>query len=78
MTNDRIEMTPHVRGGKPVVKGTAITATSLLADWEKGLSMNEILSAHPEITEEDVRAAIDFSLHYLAQKRAADHYVGDA
>lgn len=77
MTSDRIETLPNVRGGKPVVKGTAITATSLLAEWEKGLSMNEILMAHPEITEEDVRAAIDYSLHFLAQKRAAEHYTGD-
>lgn len=77
MQSDRIEMTPHVRGGKPVVKGTSITATTLLSEWEKGLSMLEILAAHPGISEEDVRAAIDFSLHYLAQKRAAPHYAGD-
>jgi uncharacterized protein (DUF433 family) len=75
--SDRIEMTPHVRGGKPVVSGTSITATSLLAAWERGLSMNEILTAHPGIVEEDVRAAIDYALRFLAQKRAADHYKGD-
>lgn len=77
MTNDRIETSAGVRGGKPVVRGTTITATSLLAEWEKGLSMAEILAAHDGITEEDVRAAIDYSLHFLAQKRAAPHYAGD-
>ena len=75
--NERIEINPNVRGGKPVVRGTQITATSLLAEWEKGLSMNEILMGHPGVTEEDVRAAIDYSLHYLSQKRAAEHYLGD-
>jgi uncharacterized protein (DUF433 family) len=75
--NPRIEIDPKIRGGKPVVRGTTITATTLLGEWEKGLSMAEILGLHPEITEEDVRAAIDFSLQYLAQQRAAEHYIGD-
>ena len=75
--NPRIEINPKIRGGKPVVRGTAITATTLLGEWEKGLSMAEILASHPEIVEEDVRAAIDFSLQYLAQQRSTEHYTGD-
>jgi uncharacterized protein (DUF433 family) len=75
--NPHIEINSHVRGGKPVVRGTAILATTILGEWEKGLSMAELLALHPEITEEDVRAAIDFSLHFLAQQRAAEHYTGD-
>ncbi|HEY3268678.1 MAG TPA: DUF433 domain-containing protein [Armatimonadota bacterium] len=77
MAEARIIQDRAIRGGKPVVRGTTITATSLLGEWEKGLSMAEILATHPGLTEEDVRAAIEFSLRYLTQKRQAEHYVGD-
>jgi uncharacterized protein (DUF433 family) len=75
--NPHIQIDPKIRGGKPVVRGTTVLTTTLLGEWEKGLSMAEILALHPEVTEADVRAAIDFSLHFLAQQRQAEHYTGD-
>ncbi len=64
---DRIEINKNVRGGKPVVRGTDVKAMSILSEWERGLSVDEIIATHPGITEEDVRAAVAYARAELAK-----------
>jgi uncharacterized protein (DUF433 family) len=51
--------------GKPVVGGTRITVELILEQLGAGESMEQILSAHPRLTEEGINAARAFAAHTL-------------
>ena len=61
----RIESNPRVMLGKPVIKGTRITVESLLERLASGESRQQILAAHPHITNEDISAALAFAASVL-------------
>jgi uncharacterized protein (DUF433 family) len=48
-------------GGKPVIRGTRVTLRTVVASLAEGYTIEEILSAFPTLSEEDVRAAIAFA-----------------
>lgn len=62
---DRIIRDPRVCGGQPVIKGTRVTLSTVLASLAEGASIAEILTDFPSLTEEDVRAAIAYDLRVL-------------
>ena len=47
--------------GKPVVAGTRIAVELVLEKLGAGESFEQILSEHPRLTEEGIRAAIAFA-----------------
>ena len=55
----RIELNPRVCNGKPVIKGTRIPVSVLLEQMEMGESWESILASYPELTREDLRAALN-------------------
>ena len=57
----RIEMDPRVCGGQPVIKGTRIPVEIILDQLAGGESWDSILKGYPELTEEDIRAALQFA-----------------
>jgi uncharacterized protein (DUF433 family) len=56
---------PRIMMGKPVVRGTRITVELILEKLAAGESMDQILSEHPRLTPEGVRAAIAFAAEAL-------------
>ena len=52
---------PKIMMGKPVVRGTRITVELVLEKLAAGESVDQILSEHPRLTPESVRAAIAFA-----------------
>ena len=58
---DRIIRDPRVCGGQPVIKGTRVTLSTVLASLAEGASIAEILTDFPSLTQEDVRATIAFA-----------------
>ena len=52
---------PAVMMGKPVVRGTRITVELILEKLSAGESVEDILTAHPQLTEEGIRAALAFA-----------------
>ena len=64
---ERIEISPRVCGGKPVIAGTRIPVTVILALLESGEAWDAILAAYPELEVDDIPAA----LHYA--KAAVDN-----
>ena len=56
---------PNIMMGKPVVAGTRITVELILDKLAAGESIDQILSAHPRLTEQSVRAAIAFAAQAL-------------
>jgi uncharacterized protein (DUF433 family) len=58
---DRIEINPQVCSGKPVIRGTRILVVSILSQLSAGESVEAVRQGYPELTDEDVRAAIEFA-----------------
>lgn len=56
---------PSVMMGKPVIAGTRITVELILEKIAAGETVQQILSAHPRLTEEAIRAAIAFAAEAL-------------
>ncbi len=56
---------PKVMMGKPVIEGTRITVEMILEKLSSGETMEQILEAHPRLTEESIRAALAFAAQAL-------------
>ena len=61
MKHERIEVNPQVMLGKPVVKGTRLTVQHIMSELGGGMTVAEILDAHPRLTVEDIDAARKFA-----------------
>jgi uncharacterized protein (DUF433 family) len=51
--------------GKPCIQGTRITVELVLRKLGAGRSFSDILEAYPQLTQEDLRAALAFAADYL-------------
>jgi uncharacterized protein (DUF433 family) len=58
---ERIELNPRVCNGKPVIKGTRIPVSVILEQLAERESWDQILSGYPELTREDIHAALDYA-----------------
>ncbi len=56
----RISVDPNVCFGKPCIRGTRIWVSLLLDFLASGVSVEDVLAEYPQLTEEDVRAAIAY------------------
>jgi len=65
MATPLIESGPAVMMGKPVVAGTRITVESILEKLAAGETIEQILSEHPRLTEEGIRASLAFAAESL-------------
>lgn len=59
--NERIIIDPEIRSGKPCIKGTRITVYDILEYLAGGMSEEEILQDFPDLSREDIRAALAFA-----------------
>jgi uncharacterized protein (DUF433 family) len=58
---ERITVSPAVRSGKPCIKGTRITVYDVLEYLAGGMTEDKILGDFPDLTREDIRAALAFA-----------------
>ena len=65
MATQGIKADPDVMMGKPVVEGTRITVESILDELGAGLTIEQLLEAHPRLTREGVLAAMRFGAEVL-------------
>ncbi len=61
MANARVTTDPAVMMGKPCIKGTRITVELILRKLSAGRSFADVVEAHPQLTEDDLRAAFAFA-----------------
>lgn len=59
-----ITIDPQVRFGKPCIRGMRISVYDILGWLASGMSNSDILEDYPQLTDEDVKAA----LFYAADK----------
>jgi uncharacterized protein (DUF433 family) len=69
MYSDRITVEPDVCNGRPVIRGTRITAQTVLEFLAAGDSVDEILDEYPDLKREDVQACLEY-----ASKLLGNHY----
>ena len=55
---ERITITPGVRGGKPCIRGTRITVYDILEYLAGGMTEAQIPADFPSLTREDIGAAL--------------------
>jgi uncharacterized protein (DUF433 family) len=76
MHNERIELNPRVCNGKPVIRGTRIPVTVIVAQLAGGISWKDILEAYPELHEDDIRAALHYASDAIEHTDFADASYG--
>jgi uncharacterized protein (DUF433 family) len=59
--HERIEIDPSVCGGQPVIRGTRIAVAAILNQLVSGESLRSIRKTFPDLTDDDIRAAIEFA-----------------
>jgi uncharacterized protein (DUF433 family) len=57
---ERISVDPSVCFGKPCIRGTRIWVSLLLDFLAAGMTVEEILQEYPQLTGEDIRAALAY------------------
>lgn len=58
---DRISIDLAVRSGKPCIRRLRITVYDILQYLASGMSQEEILADFPDLTADDIRAALAFA-----------------
>lgn len=58
----RISIDPEVCHGKPCVAGTRIMVANILSQLAGGYTIKQILEGYPELSYEDVVAAIEYAV----------------
>ena len=58
---DRIEVSPEVLVGKPVVKGTRLAVELIIDLMAQGWSQDAILDNYPGLTCEDIQACLAYA-----------------
>jgi uncharacterized protein (DUF433 family) len=66
MPHERIEIKPDIMGGKPVIRGTRVPVELVLCKLGSGMSPEVVLTDHPRLTLDDIRAAQAIAADYLA------------
>ena len=56
---------PKIMMGKPVIAGTRITVEMILEKLSAGETVEQILEAHPRLTNEAIRASLAFAAQAL-------------
>ena len=58
---DYITIEPNKRGGKPCIRGLRITVYEVLEYLASEMTVEEILEDFPDLTSDDLKAAIAFA-----------------
>ncbi|MEM7818472.1 MAG: DUF433 domain-containing protein [Candidatus Aenigmatarchaeota archaeon] len=66
---ERIIIDQEVLAGKPVIKGTRISVDFILELLGNGWTYEQIIENYPQLTKEDILAAISYSAEILKDEK---------
>ena len=72
----RIEIDPRVCGGKPVIRGTRIPVAVLVAQLAEGQTWKDVMRGYPELSEDDIRAALQYASASVEHTEFAEAVAG--
>jgi uncharacterized protein (DUF433 family) len=58
---DRIQIDPMICHGKPVIRGTRVPVSTILAALGAGDSIDTVLEDYPNLTRDDINAIFAFA-----------------
>ncbi|MGE0825344.1 MAG: DUF433 domain-containing protein [Candidatus Binatia bacterium] len=64
---DRIVIDPGIHRGVPCIKGTRVSVRVLVGSIADGDSIADLLDAYPQLTEEDIHAALKFAARVVSR-----------
>jgi uncharacterized protein (DUF433 family) len=64
---ERIVIAPDLHHGDPCIKGTRIPVATILGSLADGMMPEEIQEAYPQLTSEDIRAALAYAADVIHQ-----------
>jgi uncharacterized protein (DUF433 family) len=67
---------PDIMLGKPCIAGTRIPVELLLEDLASGMTLAEIVDQFPQLTEQDLRDAIQFAAEAVQAQHPPMRLVG--
>ncbi|MBI2939252.1 MAG: DUF433 domain-containing protein [Chloroflexi bacterium] len=56
----RIGRNPAIGGGEPIVEGTRIPVSAIVATWHSYGDMDRVLSAYPRLDREAIQCALSY------------------
>lgn len=68
MKQTQIISDPKILGGKPVIAGTRISVELILDRVASGMSVKEILTDYPHLTDEQIQAALSYAKNLVIKK----------
>ena len=71
--NEWIVADPNICGGKPTIKGTRIMVKNILGMMAGGDTVEKILSSYPELTQEMVKAALEYAAAVIDEEQIVTH-----
>jgi len=63
--SERIVINPEICNGRPVVRGTRITAQTVLEFLAAGDSVEDVLEEYPTLKRTDVQACLDYAARVM-------------
>ncbi|MGH3446443.1 MAG: DUF433 domain-containing protein [Nocardioidaceae bacterium] len=69
MSESRVVADHRVMGGVPCIRGTRIPVATLVGLVAQGHSVEEILADFPQLSAEDVRAALEFAAAAVSERQ---------
>jgi len=65
---ERISVDPNICFGKPCIKGTRLWVSLILDFMAGGMTIDEILAEYPQLTVDDIRAALAYGAEMSREK----------
>ena len=62
---ERIVIAPDLHHGEPCISGTRIPVATIVGSLADGMTQGEILEAYPQLTVEDIQAALDYAAEVI-------------
>jgi uncharacterized protein (DUF433 family) len=65
---ERITTDPEVMGGLPCIRGLRIPVATVVAMVADGMTTDEILAEHPDLTREDIHEALLYAAEAVRER----------
>ena len=62
---ERVVIDPDIHHGEPCIRGTRVPVAMIVGSLADGMSFEEILREYPQLSEEDIRAALAYAAEVL-------------
>ncbi len=72
-TANRIEVNSAICSGKPVIRGTRIIVRNILGMVAGGYSLEQILAGYPDLSRDDVVAALEYAARVVDEDQVIAH-----